>query len=432
MGSDNGTRQSGLYDLGVSDIVSGIATGRFAAEDVVESCIERVREREPVIGAWEDVDAEYALQQARSTTGQTTLPLKGVPFGVKDVIDALPFRTAMGSACYRSHWPFFDAGCVGLARMRGAIVLGKTVTAEFAGTAPTSTANPVALDRTPGGSSSGSAAAVADRMVPFAFGTQTGGSILRPAAFCGVVGFKPTFGLYSPAGMKFAAHSFDTIGLIARSAEDVAIVHAALMSDDVASSALAPPRVGVFRSHLWDTVDADCVSVLAATAARFSSCGASVVPVEVPPWFGQITQQRAVVNAYERARGLVGEWQNSRDSLSPQTLDVCERGFKITGQQYVAARRDVELFRRQAMLDLFEDVDVLLAPTTPGEAPHGKGYPGDPRLQELWTTLHMPSITLPAGQGGHGLPIGIQLVGAPFVDQFLLSAARWAERLLNE
>ena len=419
-----------LNRLEVVDLVAGISAGHFTAEDVVRSCVNRIAEREPLIKAWAHFDPEIAIRNARGRAGHVG-PLSGVPFGAKDVIDSADFPTEMGSLAYRGHRAPYDAACIAMACSAGGVLLGKTVSAEFAGTQPTETANPRNMEHTPGGSSSGSAAAVADFMVPLAFGTQTGGSILRPAAFCGIVGFKPTFGLYSPAGMKPAAHSFDTVGFLTRSVRDAVTVHGALMSNAAPTSDqnVNSPRFGFFPSHLWETVEDDMQGLMKEVLRSVSAAEGMVREIATPSGFETITQHRAVINAFERARGLAGE-AATRQSFSAQTLEVCERGFAVSGERYVEARRAVDSFRAGAA-QLFTGVDVLLTPTTPGEAPAGKSYAGDPRLQELWTMLHLPSITIPAGRGRRNLPLGVQLVARPYDDTSLLAHALWLSTVLG-
>ena len=417
-----------LSRLGIGELLAGYDSGSFTPLDIVESCLERIAVRERHVGAWAELDQDFARTQANRGRSSDE-PLFGIPFAAKDVFDTADLTTEIGSALYRGHRPRFDAGVVGQLRMAGAILLGKTVTAEFAGTRPTATSNPLRLSHTPGGSSSGSAAAVADFMVPFALGTQTGGSVLRPAAFCGVVGFKPSFGLYSPAGMKIAAHSFDTVGLITRCVGDVARVHAALMNETPAQRRTAPLRIGLIRTHLWKTVTDDSRAALdlAATAAR--GVGAQIHEVLPPDGFDTITERRAIINAFERARGLAAEWAREREAMSPQSMDICRRGFATRGEEYVAARRAVAAFQRN-FGQLFDEVDILLTPVTPGEAPYGNSHAGDPRLQELWTMLHLPSITLPVTRGANGLPVGIQLVGPQLSDREFLGAAELLETAL--
>lgn len=419
-----------LHRLGVVDIVAGIRERRFGAEDIVRSCLARIAERDPEIRAWVETDPDGAIAQARATAGSPAA-LAGVPVGVKDVIETAQFPTGMGSRLYEGNRRAYDGAVVAQLRMAGAIVLGKTTTCEFAGTAPTVTANPHDPRCTPGGSSSGSAAAVADFMVPLALGTQTGGSVLRPAAFCGIVGFKPTYGLYSPAGMKPAAASFDTVGMLARSVEDVALVHSVLMDAERAETASRPPRIGLLRTHLWETLEEPAARNFEQAAQRLGAAGAHLIDIAPPPGFERITQHRAVINAFERARGLAGEWMANRDLMTPETLSVCERGFAIKGDDYLAAHRAVEAFRHMAS-DFFGQIDCILTPVVPGEAPVGKQSTGDPRFQEIWSMLHMPSISVPSGKGQRGLPLGIQLVGARFADATLLSAARWVEAMLGE
>src|SRR5499425_2809477 len=244
-----------LNELSCADIVQGIAAGKFTAEAVTRDCLERTKAREDTVKAWATIDPEHALAQARALDrGPRRGPLHGVPIGVKDVIDTVDLPTEMGSPIYKGYHAACDAACVAVARAGGAVILGKTVTAEFAGMYPGPTTNPHNPAHTPGGSSSGSAAAVADHMVPAAFGTQTGGSVLRPAAYCGVVGYKPTYNLMNRAGIKFAAESLDTIGLMARTIDDVELVTAVVVGKEPAPRTLSSaPRLGLCRTPLWDT-----------------------------------------------------------------------------------------------------------------------------------------------------------------------------------
>lgn len=419
--------------LSATEISRRVRAGTLTSEQIVRACLDRIAAREDEVRAWAEIDAAQALAAAQQAdaAGPSGL-LAGVPVGVKDVIDTAELPTRYGSPIYADYRPAADAACVALARMEGALVLGKTVTAEFAGVEPTRTRNPLNLAHTPGGSSSGSAAAVADHMVPVAYGTQTGGSVLRPASFCGVVGFKPTFGLYNPAGVKPAAESFDTVGLIARSVPDIALVHAALTRGEPAAmrASASGLRIGMFRTHLWDTVAPETAALFEDAASRLSAAGAHLADVAIPDGFETITQHRATINAYERAHGLAHEWRTHRDMLTSYSVSVCERGFAIDGSTYRAARIAVDSFR-SSVRGLFADIDLLLTPTVSGEAPEGHDYAGDPRLQELWTMLHCPAITLPAGEGPNGLPIGLQLVAPQYGDEALLAAAGAVAELLG-
>jgi Asp-tRNA(Asn)/Glu-tRNA(Gln) amidotransferase A subunit family amidase len=430
---NNPARPKNLYQLSATQIVAGIEEGAFTAEAVLRACLDRIAERDPLILAWVAVDAEKSLEEARRRDRMPSRgPLHGVPFGVKDVIDTAELPTQMGSPLYKDYRARYDASCVALAKAAGAIVLGKTATAEFAGTTPPATRNPLNPEHTPGGSSSGSGAAVADYMVPVAYGTQTGGSTLRPASFCGVIGFKPTFGAYNPVGVKPAAESFDTLGLIARSLDDVALFHAVLVGDTPNPVVLpdAAPRIGVCRTHLWDTAQPETVEAIEDAMRRLEAAGASVTDVAPPAGFDQLTVHRAVINAYERARGLAAEWFTGREGLTPQMIRTCEAGFAVSRADYVNSLGFIERYRI-AMGTCFAGIDALLTPAATGEAPRGIEYAGDPRFQELWTLLHVPTITLPTHRGPNGLPVGIQLVTPRYHEPQLFTVARWVEDRLG-
>ncbi|WP_206151310.1 amidase [Starkeya sp. ORNL1] len=421
-----------LNELPASEVARRIAAGETTSEAVVRACLDRIAAREPDVRAFATLDPELVLAEAKRRDREPPRgPLHGVPFGVKDVIDTADLPTGMGSKLYDGYRPRVDAACVALARAAGGIVLGKTTTAEFAGSAPTVTRNPLALGHTPGGSSSGSAAAVADDMLPVAFGTQTGGSVLRPASFCGVIGFKPTFGTFNPVGVKPAAESFDTVGLIARTLDDIELFTAVLVNDAPRFTPRpeSAPRIGLCRTHLWDTAQPETVAAVENAASALARAGAPVVEIGFPDSFSRLSVERAVINAYERAHSLAHEWHHGRDAFSPQMLATCEKGLGIRRAEYVQALRFAAECRR-AVGALFENVDVLLAPCVPGEAPEGLEYAGDPRFQEIWTMLHVPTLTLPAHRGPRGLPVGIQLVGPHYEEGRLFAAARWVEARL--
>src|SRR4051812_26170352 len=267
-----------LNHLSAIEIAQGIAEKKFTAEAVVRDCLARIEAREPVVKAWATIDPDYALRQARELDrGSSRGALHGVPIGVKDIIDTADLPTEMGSEIYKGNRSFSDAACVAIMRAAGAVILGKTVTAEFAGMSPGPTTNPHNPAHTPGGSSSGSAAAVADHMVPAAFGTQTGGSVLRPAAYCGVVGYKPTFNLINRSGIKSAAENLDTIGVIARSIDDVELVTAAVVGKEPARRTMeTAPRIGLCRTPLWDTAQPETKHAVEDAATRLAAAGATV------------------------------------------------------------------------------------------------------------------------------------------------------------
>lgn len=416
-----------LHELGLAEATRLITSGALTSEALVSACLARVAAREGVVKAWSYINADLALAQARACDQAPNKgPLHGVPIGVKDVLDTHDMPTEMGSPIYANHRPAQDAACVALARMAGAVIMGKTVTCEFAGMAPGATTNPHDPARTPGGSSSGSGAAVADFMTPLAFGTQTGGSVLRPAAFCGVIGYKPTFGTFNRAGLKFAAESLDTIGLIARNIEDLA-----LMSSVLVGAPFTPPpareqplRIGLCRTYLWDKADASARAALQRAAYAARSAGAMVSDCEMPAQFSALTATREVFNNVERARSLPFEWTHHRSQISAVLARSIETGFATDHAQYVDAKRFAEACRIEADA-IFNAYDVLLAPAANGEAPLGLHYAGDPSFQGLWTLLHTPTIAVPAGRGESGMPVGVQLIARRHDDAKLLEAAQW-------
>jgi amidase len=418
----------GLNELTVTEIVAKIAAGEMTCEAVTRDCIERIIAREPVVKAWVKFNPELALAQAHALDREPRRgALHGVPIGIKDVIDTFDMPTEMGSPIYRGHRPTADAACVALLRRAGAVILGKTATCELAGMAPAATTNPHNPAHTPGGSSSGSAAAVADVMVPAALGTQTGGSVLRPSSFCGVFGYKPTYNTFNKAGLKPAAESIDTIGWIARSIEDIALLTAVLGMDEPQPlrSISAAPRIGLCRTELWDAAQPETKSAVENAAAALSKAGAVVRDVDLPGEFtGLPALARGTINHFERAACMAFEWDNHRGALSPQMRRYIENGLKTSRVDYVAAWRRVEQCRT-LLLKVFDGIDVLLTPCVPGEAPKGLASTGDPSMQAMWTALHTPTMTLPTHRGPNNLPVGIQLVAQRYGDDRLFACARW-------
>ena len=418
----------GLNELGVTEIVAKIAAGEITCEAVTRDCIERIIAREPVVKAWVKFNPELALAQAHALDREPRRGrLHGVPIGIKDVINTFDMPTEMGSPIYRGYRATADAACVALLRRAGAVILGKTATCELAGMAPAATTNPHNPAHTPGGSSSGSAAAVADVMVPAALGTQTGGSVLRPSSFCGVFGYKPTYNTFNKAGLKPAAESIDTIGWIARSIEDIALLTSVLGMDEPhpPRSMNAPPRIGLCRTELWDAVQPETKNAVENAAAALSKAGAVVRDVDLPGEFsGLPALARGTINHFERAACMAFEWDNHRAALSPQMRRYIENGLKTSRADYVAAWRRVEQCR--ALLPkVFDGIDVLLTPCVPGEAPKGLASTGDPSMQAMWTALHTPTMTLPSHRGPNNLPVGIQLVAQRYDDDRLFACARW-------
>jgi len=407
-----------------------IAAGSLTPTALMESCLDRIAEREPDLRAMAAFDPGHARRDAAAGVPG---PLRGLPFGVKDVLDTADYPSEYGSPIWRGHRPRADAACVAWARAAGGVVAGKTVTTEFATRRPGPTANLHGRSRTPGGSSSGSAAGVAAGYFPFAFATQTAGSIIRPAAFCGVVGFKPSFGTLPRQGMKVMSESLDTIGVIARSVADCALFVAALSRRDLGDPDAKPsraPRIGVCRSPLWDKAGPETQALLDRAAATLAQAGASVVGRELPDDFTALIAAHPIVMNAESAASLGWEMTNHRDQLSPGLREAMELGLSHSPETLDAARA-VFACCQDAFSAAMGDVDILLTPAAPGEAPDGLGWTGDPALNFIWTALHVPCVTVPAGAGPNGMPLGLQIVARRGEDRAALAWAQWVASALN-
>jgi Asp-tRNA(Asn)/Glu-tRNA(Gln) amidotransferase A subunit family amidase len=405
-----------------------IRAGRLTAEALVAACLERIAARDGELAAWVHVAAEGALAQARALDRQPARgPLHGIPVGIKDIIDTADMPTECNSPIYRGNRPRADAAAVALLRQAGCVILGKTATAELANLHPAATRNPHNLAHTPGGSSSGSAAAVADHMVPLALGTQTGGSMIRPAAFCGVIGLKPSFGSINRAGVKPVADSLDTLGIFANSVEDSALA-LQLLSGRAApdfAAKIAPPRIGFARTGRWEDADAATHAALESAASRLASAGADVRDAALPPAAEALFDAQSLIMNFEAARALAWEQSNHRDAISAALLGRLDQGWAVSREQYDNARQTARDARRQ-FADLMRGFDLLLTPSARGEAPKGLASTGDALFNRIWTLLGVPCVSLPWGNGPQGLPLGIQLVAAMENDSVLLAQANWA------
>ena len=423
-----------MNKFSAAEAAAAIAAGKLKSEALVAACLERVAQREEQVRAWAYIDPEYALEQARSRDrGRPKSRLHGIPVGVKDVIDTCDMPTEYGSPIYRGHRPACDAACVAQVRELGGVILGKTVSTEFATRHPNKTRNPRNPAHTPGGSSSGSAAAVADFMVPIAFGTQTSSSIVRPAAFCGVIGYKPTFNLINRAGLKFLSESMDTLGALVRTVPDAALIAEELSGmaptsfDGVAT---LRPRIGLCRTPYWNEADAATQAAVEAAARRLAAAGARVSEVELDSEFGALAQTQIEVSSYEFFRALTHERTRFPELISESLTARIVAGGKVTRAQYEAGLARTSRSRTR-MADIFREFDVLLAPSAPGEAPRGLERTGDPVFGLMWTLMLLPCMTLPCGTGPNGLPLGIQLVAPHGADPALFLAAEWACRALG-
>lgn len=416
-----------LNTLSATEIAAGVAAGTFTAEAVTQSCLDRIADREEAVGAWEFLDPDLALGQARAVDAAPEKgAMAGVPVGVKDIIDTHDMPTGMGSPIYDGHRPPADASCVAQMRAAGAVILGKTVTCEFAGLTPRKTANPHDPARTPGGSSSGSAAAVADRMLPVAFGTQTGGSVLRPSSYCGIIGYKPSFDTFSLTGVYPAAESLDTLGLHARSLDDIELATSALLMRPhvPVPETQRPPVVGLCKTTMWDAAQPETREAVENAAAAMKAAGAQVREFELPEEFDWLGDVRGIINGRERAVVMADEWARHRGQLSDQLQKTIQDGLDLDHRDYVDAMYLMETCRVRTT-QAFEGCDVLLTPAVDGEAPVGLDETGSPRFQALWTMLHTPTITLPTHTGPNGLPVGIQLVAPYRADRSLIAISRW-------
>jgi Asp-tRNA(Asn)/Glu-tRNA(Gln) amidotransferase A subunit family amidase len=423
-----------LHELTATEAARLIAEGSLTSQSLVRACLERIEAREPYVQAWTFLDPELVLAQAKVRDAMIAVgPLHGVPVGVKDTFDTYDMPTEYGSPLYAGHRPRRDAAALALARGDGAVVIGKTVTTEFGFFAPGKTRNPHDRSRTPGGSSSGSAAAVADRMVPVAFGAQTAGSIIRPAAFCGVVGLKPSFGRISRSGMWPFAGSLDTVGTIGRTVADAALLAASgsqRASMRGAESAQPPPRIGMYKTHDWERAAPESRAAVEDAARILDQAGARLSDVPLSDSFGALVQAHSLVMAYEASHTFAHELREDRDSLSTELVTLLDQGLATSPDEYDSALRERDAAIPQ-VARMLEEVDVLLTPSVIGEAPLGLGSTGDPDFNRAWTFLGAPAVHLPAFTGPNDMPVGVQLVGPVGGDERLLTAAIWAEQQLS-
>jgi Asp-tRNA(Asn)/Glu-tRNA(Gln) amidotransferase A subunit family amidase len=392
--------------------------------ELMEACLVRIAAREPAVRAFTWFDAD-AARRAVSTARPG--PLHGLPVGVKDVLDTADMPSEYGSPIWRGWRPRADAAAVAWARAAGAVVIGKTVTTEFATRKPGPTANPHNAGHTPGGSSSGSAAGVADCFFPLAYGTQTAGSVIRPAAFCGVVGYKPSFGMISRAGMKLMSDSLDTVGVIARSVADCALFAGAVAGCDLGDPDARPPRaprIGICHSPAWSEALPETQALLPRVAPALGRAGAHVVDRELPPGASAIAAAHPVVMNSESARALGWELAHAPGQLSEGLRERLVFGLS-QGDPARAEAYATFVSARREFPHCAEGLDVLVTPSAPGEAPAGLEWTGDPAFNLIWTSLHVPCVTVPVGRGPGNLPLGVQIVGRIGEDRQTLAWARW-------
>jgi Asp-tRNA(Asn)/Glu-tRNA(Gln) amidotransferase A subunit family amidase len=407
------------FRLGAKEAARLIERGELSATALIASCHERIAEREPAVKAWAYLAREFPA------ANESPAPLRGVPVGVKDIFDTHDMPSAYGSPIYAGHRPRSDAAVVALTRRAGGTILGKTVTAEFATFVPRQTRHPLDPARTPGGSSSGSAAAVADFMVPLAFGTQTAGSLIRPASYCGLFAYKPTYNVLPRAGLKPGADSLDTVGVYARSVEDLGFFAGALTNrTDLEGTLERPPRIGVCRTYEWDRVQPEMRRALEDARRALDA-----PEFELPARFRGLRESHTAILWYEVARSLADEFTRFPDKLDPALRSRCAEGFALDPREYARAQAHAAECRAH-FAGALGDYDVLLAPAATGEAPLGLSSTGDVAMNVVWTLLHTPCVAVPAGKSASGMPLGLQVIGRIGEDARTLAAARWiAERL---
>ncbi len=419
-----------LNELCVTELSELLSKGATSSEQVVRACLDRIDVREDVVKAWAFLNPEVALAQARQRDAEERRgPLHGIPIAIKDIIDTQDYPTEYGTPIYDGHQPRADASCVTMLKRAGAVIVGKTRTTELAAVHPTITTNPHNPDFTPGGSSAGSAAAVADNMVPAALGTQTFGSIIRPAGYCGTVAFKPTFGLVSRAGVKAEAEALDTVGAFCRSAHDMPLLLAGLTGHEAAAfdvGAPPNPRIGISRGPGWGEVLPETMQVLDSAADALGAAGAEIVDLPVPALFDDALEAHYQVACYEISKAFAYEWVEHAALISESLAPLIEHGETLSPAEYYAARQ-IGAEARIEMAGRLTEVDVVLTPAQPGEAPEGLGWTGNPIFNRFWTFIGVPCVTLPTGKGPNGLPVGIQLVGQHEDEAGLFAAAAWVE-----
>jgi len=435
--------------LSACDAAEAIREGSLRSEVLVQACLERIEAVDKEVQAWAFLDPDYALEQARRcdeahASGLSKGPLHGVPVALKDIIDTADMPTENGTVLHEGRRPFDDAAIVTTLRTAGAVIMGKTVTTELATYHPGKTRNPHDPSRTPGGSSSGSAAGVASYQIPLAVGSQTNGSVLRPASYCGVWGFKPSRGLTSRVRVLSQSPFLDILGFFAREVRDLALIAEVLavydirdpqmrprakpaLLDTVAQEPPAPPRIAFVRSPVWDQADDDAKE---AIGELVDFLGDTVEEVALPSAFEQAVDWHGTIMEADIARSFGPLYERGADKMSESLRGQIERGLKITAVAYNDAISKVDLLN-YGLTDLYRDFDAILTLPVTGEAPVGDAT-GSPIFCTIWTLCGPPAVTVPVMTGSNGLPIGAQLVGALGDDGRLLRTAAWLTRSVEE
>ncbi|HSD96349.1 MAG TPA: amidase [Sulfuricaulis sp.] len=440
-----------LHHLGVKEALLGLREGHFTSEALARDCLTHIARLDPTIEAWAWLKSEAALETAHAADQYRRAgkqgALLGVPVAIKDIVDVRGVPTRMGSPVFEDNIPSTSAHVARRWEEAGAVLLGKTVTAELAYFSPGKTRNPWNPAHTPGGSSSGSAAAVAARFVPAALGTQTNGSVIRPAAFCGVVGYKPSAGLISRSGILKFSQTLDQVGVFTRGVADAAVVASALIGrtpddpDSLSDFALVPqdldpkplfqpPRLAAVRSPVWHLADADQQDNFLQSIATLRRAGIVVEAAVLPDAFQRAHEVHRTIMHYEGARTFAALQEQHRDRLSAELNRLIDDGAKITEAVYYAALESRTRLQGE-LVDFLRRYDAVLTLPARGEAPATLEHTGDPAFCTLWTLCGVPALTIPSGLGAHGMPLGLQLVGGYLQDARLLQVALWCEQAIG-
>ena len=422
-----------LHTLTAAEAARRIASGDLRSETLVGAFLEQIEAREPEIEAFVYVDRDVPLDESRIRDREPSRgPLHGVPVAIKDVFDTFDMPTAYGSPIYRNHRPPQDSAVVAMIREKGGVILGKTVTPEFATQHPPKTHNPHDLSRSPGGSSAGSAAAVAAGMAPLGIGSQTTGSVIRPAAYCGIVGYKPSFHAINVSGMKPLAPSMDTVGILSKTVEDAMLLATTLWEtepiefDEAVKTA---PRIAFCRTPQWQKAEDYMQSAMEEAVSRLSKAGANIDEVSLAPEFDGLEDAVDALVGFEMWRTLTFEREMYPSLLSPRLKELLAMGEEKTGEGYRAALK-LAVTCRALFAEMMTDYDVVLSPPATGEAPPREESTGDPTFCKIWTVMYGASVTVPAVQGPNGLPLGVQVAVPYGDDDKALVAAEWIRRTL--
>jgi Asp-tRNA(Asn)/Glu-tRNA(Gln) amidotransferase A subunit family amidase len=439
-----------LCQLSATEAARQIRDGLISSEELTQDCLNRIEAVDGDIQAWTHLDPDYALEQARARdeqrlTGQPLGPLHGVPVGIKDIFDTSDMPTENGTPLHAGRQPDDDAMIIAMLRQAGAVIMGKTVSTELAYFAPGKTRNPHDPERTPGGSSSGSAAAVAAHMVPVALGSQTNGSVIRPASYCGTYGYKPTHGLISRTGVLKLSRALDTMGIFARSIEDLALSAEIIMAFDAKDPDMRPravppllktalseppvePDLAFIKTAAWKDINEDSSEAFVELAGALSErCYEDTLPEE----YDQAWHYQQTLMSVDMAHNLRGLYATGKDKLSPTMVEMIETGQQASAVDYCMAMEMREHLNTE-ISGLFDRYDAIITPATSGEAPLGLDATGSPAFCTLWTYLGVPSITIPLLSGANDMPIGVQLIGPRGDDARLMRTARWLVDYLSE